>query len=63
MYVKDRDDLLNQMFDAAVAEVQFEEEPDPKRWREQLERLLTEMRVVMERYSGIAWPGGRFDRA
>jgi AcrR family transcriptional regulator len=54
VYVENRQDLLNQMFDAAVGEVDLGEEPDPERWREQLEHLLTAMRDAMDRYPGIA---------
>jgi AcrR family transcriptional regulator len=54
VYVKNRQDLLNQMFDAVAGEVDLSEPPDPKRWREQLEHLLTEIRNAMDRYPGIA---------
>jgi AcrR family transcriptional regulator len=54
VYVKNRQDLLNQMFDAVAGEVDLSDAPDPKRWREQLERLLTDMRAAMDRYPGIA---------
>ena len=54
VYVRNRQDLLNQMFDAVVSEVDLSDEPDPKRWREQLEHALTEARRAMDRYPGIA---------
>lgn len=54
VYVQNRQDLLNQMFDAVGGEVDLSEEPDPERWREQLERLLTDIRDAMDRYPGIA---------
>jgi AcrR family transcriptional regulator len=54
VYVQSRQDLLNQMFDAVAGEVDLSEAPDPKRWREQLERLLTSIRDAMDRYPGIA---------
>jgi AcrR family transcriptional regulator len=54
VYVSNRQDLLNQMFDEVVGEVDLGAEPDPARWREQLVELLTEMRDVMDRYPGIA---------
>jgi AcrR family transcriptional regulator len=54
VYVANREDLLNQMFDEVVGEVDLGGEPDPKRWREQLTALLTAMRDAMDRYPGIA---------
>jgi AcrR family transcriptional regulator len=54
VYVANRQDLLNQMFDAVVGEVDLGEAPDAKRWREQLEALLTRMRDAMDRHPGIA---------
>jgi AcrR family transcriptional regulator len=54
VYVQNREDLLNQMFDAVVGEVDLGEEPDPKRWREQLVAVLTSARDAMDRYPGIA---------
>jgi AcrR family transcriptional regulator len=54
VYVKNREDLLNQMFDAVVGEVDLGDEPDPKRWREQLVAVLTSARDAMDRYPGIA---------
>src|SRR3954447_501433 len=54
VYVENRDDLLNQMFDAVAGEVDLNDAPDPKRWCDQLERLLTNIRNAMDRYPGIA---------
>jgi AcrR family transcriptional regulator len=54
VYVKNRQDLLNQMFDAVVGEVDLSEAPDPERWREQLEHLMKDMRAALDRYPGIA---------
>jgi AcrR family transcriptional regulator len=54
VYVDNRRDLLEQMFDAVVGEVDLGEPPDPARWREQLERLLTAFREAMDRHPGIA---------
>jgi AcrR family transcriptional regulator len=54
VYVKNRQDLLNQMFDAVVGEVDLGDDPDPKRWREQLVTLITASRDAMDRYPGIA---------
>jgi AcrR family transcriptional regulator len=54
VYVENRQDLLNKMFDAVIGEVELTEKPNPKRWRKQLEELLTRMRDAMDRYPGIA---------
>src|SRR5690242_15338213 len=54
VYVRNRDDLLDRMFDAVATEVDLGAAPDPKRWREQLEVLLTRVRDAMDRYPGIA---------
>jgi AcrR family transcriptional regulator len=54
VYVANRDELLNQMFDAVAAEVELGPKPDPARWREQLEALLTRTRDAMDRHPGIA---------
>ena len=54
VYVDNRQDLLNQMFDAVVGEADLGDQPDPARWREQLVALLTAFRDAMNRYPGIA---------
>jgi AcrR family transcriptional regulator len=54
VYVSNRQDLLDQMFDAVAGEVELPQAIDPERWREDLERLLTEIRDTMDRYPGIA---------
>src|SRR3954447_9854349 len=54
VYVRNRQDLLDQMFDAVVGEIELGDEPDPARWREQLVDLLTRVRHAMERHPGIA---------
>src|ERR671931_1214569 len=54
VYVANREELLDQMFDAVAAEVDLGPEPDPKRWREQLEALLTRVRDAMDSHPGIA---------
>jgi AcrR family transcriptional regulator len=54
VYVENRQDLLNKMFDAVAGEVDISDPPDPKRWREQLEALVKNMRDAMNRYPGIA---------
>jgi len=54
VYVANRQDLLNQMFDAVAGEIELGEEADPARWRGQLVALLTAIRDGMDRYPGIA---------
>ena len=54
VYVANRNDLLDQMFDAVAGEIDLGDEPDPARWREQLEATLTAVRDAMDRYPGIA---------
>jgi AcrR family transcriptional regulator len=54
VYVANRDELLDQMFDAVAADVELGPAPDPARWREQLEALLMRVRDAMDRHPGIA---------
>jgi AcrR family transcriptional regulator len=54
VYVRNRQDLLNQMMDAVAGEIDVGDEPDPERWREQLVGLLTRVREAMDRHPGIA---------
>ena len=54
VYVENRQDLLNKMLDAVAGEVDISDPPDPKRWREQLERQAMELRAALDRYPGIA---------
>jgi AcrR family transcriptional regulator len=54
VYVANRQDLLNEMFDLVVGQVELGEQPDRRRWREQLEELLTRILQTMERHHGIA---------
>jgi AcrR family transcriptional regulator len=54
VYVANREDLLDQMFDAVAGEMELGDEPDPARWREQLVALLTAARAAMDRHPGIA---------
>jgi AcrR family transcriptional regulator len=54
VYVSNREDLLNQMFDAVAAEIELPGESDPARWRDQLVTLLTAIRDTMDRHPGIA---------
>lgn len=54
VYVANRQQLLNEMFDRVVSEIDLGEDPDPKRWRDQLESLLTRILETLERHHGIA---------
>jgi AcrR family transcriptional regulator len=54
VYVRNRQDLLNQMMDAVAGEIDLGDDPDPSRWREQLVALLTRVRAAMDRHPGIA---------
>jgi AcrR family transcriptional regulator len=54
VYVANRDDLLDHMFDAVAGEIELPDEPDPARWRDQLVALLTGIRDTMDRHPGIA---------
>jgi AcrR family transcriptional regulator len=54
VYVASRQELLDQMFDQVAGEVDLGDEPDPVRWREQVEQLLTSVLETMNRYPGIA---------
>lgn len=53
VYVANRDELLQAMYDAAMGEVPVPT-VDPARWREQLKKLLRDSVTAMERYPGIA---------
>jgi AcrR family transcriptional regulator len=53
VYIRNRDVLLNALFDRIVGKVELEE-PDPARWREQLHGLVNRMLKVMEEHRGIA---------
>src|SRR5438067_12753510 len=54
VYVANRQELLNEMFDLVVGQIDLGEEPDHGRWREQLEALLTRILEMMESHHGIA---------
>ena len=54
VYVRNRQDLLDQMFDAVAGEIALGDEPDPARWREQLTALLMRAREAMDRHPGVA---------
>jgi AcrR family transcriptional regulator len=54
VYVANRQALLDEMFDAVAGQVPLGDDPDPARWREQLEALLTATRDAMDAHPGIA---------
>jgi AcrR family transcriptional regulator len=54
VYVANRQELLDEMFDLVTGEVDLGDAPDPEHWREQLEGLLTRILKALERYPGIA---------
>jgi AcrR family transcriptional regulator len=54
VYVANRQELLDEIFDLVTGQIDLGDEPDPDRWREQLEGLLTRILEMMERYHGIA---------
>jgi len=53
VYVRNRDELLQLMFDRAVDPLALVE-PDPKRWREQVHGLLGAFLKTLESYPGLA---------
>jgi AcrR family transcriptional regulator len=53
VYIRNRDDLLNALFDRVGGMVEVQE-PDPARWREQLHRLVDNLLKVLEAHRGIA---------
>jgi AcrR family transcriptional regulator len=53
VYVRNRDELLQAMFDRAVDPLALVE-PDPKRWREQVHDLLGTFLKTLESYPGLA---------
>ncbi len=54
VYVANRQQLLDEMFDRVAGEVDLGDPPDPARWRDQLESLLTRILETLERHHGIA---------
>jgi AcrR family transcriptional regulator len=54
VYVANRQELLDEMFEAVTGRIDLGDEPDPARWREQLEGLLTRILRVLEDHHGIA---------
>ncbi|MFZ0091811.1 MAG: TetR/AcrR family transcriptional regulator [Solirubrobacteraceae bacterium] len=53
VYISGRDELRNAMLDRVAGLVELED-PDPARWREQVQRLLHRMLRAMETHPGIA---------
>jgi AcrR family transcriptional regulator len=53
VYLRNRDELLQAMFDRAVDPLALVE-PDPKRWREQVHDLLGGFLKTLETYPGLA---------
>jgi AcrR family transcriptional regulator len=53
VYIRNRDELLNAVFDRVGGMVAIEE-PDPARWREQLHGLVDRLLAVLEEHRGIA---------
>jgi len=53
VYIRNRDDLLNAMFDRVGGMVELEE-PDPERWRDQLHRLVDSLLAALAQHRGIA---------
>lgn len=56
VYVAQRDDLLDAMFDRVMSEVPLEE-PDPSRWRTQVHDLQEAVLAALLRHPGIARVG------
>jgi len=54
VYVANRKDLLDLMFDAVAASIDLGPEPDPTQWREQLEALAYRIVEAMDDHPGIA---------
>jgi AcrR family transcriptional regulator len=53
VYVAGRDGLLEAMFDRIIATIELED-PDPSRWRAQLQSLVERMRDALVAHPGIA---------
>lgn len=52
-HVRNKEELLQLLFERVVGEIVLPD-PDPSRWREQLEELARQMRDVMKRHRDIA---------
>jgi AcrR family transcriptional regulator len=55
-HVSGREELLELVFDALVGQVKLEE-PDPARWREQVHRLLRDLRDILASHTDAALAG------
>jgi AcrR family transcriptional regulator len=55
-HVSGREELLELVFDALVGQVELEE-PDPARWREQVHRLLRDLRDILASHTDAALAG------
>jgi AcrR family transcriptional regulator len=55
-HVTGREELLELVFDALVGQVKLEE-PDPARWREQVRRLLRDLRDILASHTDAALAG------
>jgi AcrR family transcriptional regulator len=53
VYIRNRDELLDALFDRVGGMVELEV-PDPARWREQVHRLVDRLLRALEAHSGIA---------
>jgi AcrR family transcriptional regulator len=54
VYVANRRELLDEMFEQVAGQIELGDEPDAERWREQVEGLLTRILGVLEEHHGIA---------
>ena len=55
-YVSGREELLELVFDALVGQVKLED-PDPARWREQVHRLMRDLRDILASHTDAALAG------
>jgi AcrR family transcriptional regulator len=55
-HVSGREELLELVFDALVGQVKLEE-PDPARWREQVHRLMRDLRDILASHTDAALAG------
>ena len=55
-HVSGREELLELVFDALVGQVRLEE-PDPARWREQVHRMLRDLRDILASHTDAALAG------
>lgn len=55
-HVSGREELLELVFDALVGQVRLEE-PDPARWREQVHRLMRDLRDILSSHTDAALAG------